>query len=299
MSDGVSEMDGMGASPRGGADQTDEAGGADEAGGGFSAPGRRALARRDIAEVRHQQAEGEMDGETAERLVRRYRGEIDRLGREGGEVGEGGEAAGGGRGAAGGRPRLRRLAGALLLTALFAGAAAGAFSAVQNREGGFITGGGGGGGGPVDLSEVTNDQMEAVIAANPDAPEIAAMRLALADRYFEEGLFSSALPHYLGALDGRLDRGRRARGMARVGWMSHLSGAGEPAEAYLARALEIDPDYLEAGLFLGLVRFDRGDPAGALARLEPLLAEEGLPEGARRTIEETVRAARTRLEEGP
>ena len=226
-----------------------------------------------------------MDAETAERLVRRYQEEIDRLDRGGG----GGSAAGAGK-----RPRLRRLAGALLLTALFAGAAAAAFLAVQNREGGFITGGGGG---PVDLSEVTNDQMEAVIAANPGVPEIAAMRLALADRYFEEGRFSSALPHYLDALDGRLDRGRRARGMARVGWMSHLSGAGEPAEAYLARALEIDPDYLEAGLFLGLVRFDRGDPAGALSRLEPLLAEEGLPEGARQTIEETVREARRRLEE--
>ena len=230
-----------------------------------------------------------MDAETAERLVRRYQEEIDRLDRGGG----GCSAAGAGK-----RPRLRRLAGALLLTALFAGAAAGAFLAVQNREGGFITGGGGGGGGgPVDLSEVTNDQMEAVIAANPGVPEIAAMRLALADRYFEEGRFSSALPHYLDALDGRLDRGRRARGMARVGWMSHLSGAGEPAEAYLARALEIDPDYLEAALFLGLVHFDRGDPAGALARLEPLLAEEGLPEGARQTIEETVREARRRLEE--
>ena len=255
--------------------------------GRFPAPGRRALARRDIAEVRRQQAEGEMDAETAERLVRRYQEEIDRLDRGGG---------GGGAAAGGGKPRLRRLAGALLLTALFAGAAAGAFLAVQNREGGFITGGGGGGG-PADLSEVTNDQMEAVIAANPGVPEIAAMRLALADRYFEEGRFSSALPHYLDALDGRLDRGRRARGMARVGWMSHLSGAGEPAEAYLARALEIDPDYLEAGLFLGLVRFDRGDPAGALARLEPLLAEEGLPDGARLTLEETVREARRRLEE--
>ena len=294
-------MDDAGASPAGGADETggmNEMDGMDEAdGGGFSALGRRALARRDIAEVRRQQAEGEVDGETAERLVRRYREEIDRLDRKGGEAGGGGGAGEvGGRGGASGRPRFRRLAGALLLTALFAGAAAGAFSAVQNREGGFITGGGGGG--PVDLSEVTNDQMEAVIAANPDVPEIAAMRLALADRYFEEGLFSSALPHYLGALDGRLDRGRRARGMARVGWMSHLSGAGEPAEAYLARALEIDPDYLEAGLFLGLVRFDRGDPAGALARLEPLLAGEGLPESARRTIEETVRAARTQLEGG-
>lgn len=260
----------------------------DEA-GRFPAPDRRALAGQDIAEVRRQQAEGELDDETAERLVRRYQEEIDLLDRFDCE-GDGREAPEPGAE----KPRLRRLAGALLLTGLFAGAAATAFYAVQNREGGFITGGAGG---SADLSEVTNEQMEAVIAANPDVPEIAAMRLALADRYFEEGRFSSALPHYLGALEGALDRGRRARGMARVGWMSHLSDAGEVAETYLVRALEIAPDYLEARLFLGLVRFDRGDPAGALARLEPLLAEEGLPDDVRRVVEETVRQARTRLEE--
>lgn len=259
----------------------------DEA-GRFPAPDRRALAGQDIAEVRRQQAEGELDDETAERLVRRYQEEIDLLDRfDGGGAGR--EEPEPGK-----TPRLRRLAGALLLTGLFAGAAATAFYAVQNREGGFITGGAGG---SVDLSEVTNEQMEAVIAANSDVPEIAAMRLALADRYFEEGRFSSALPHYLGALEGALDRGRRARGMARVGWMSHLSDAGEVAETYLVRALEIAPDYPEVRLFLGLVRFDRGDPAGALARLEPLLAEEGLPDDVRRVVEETVRQARTRLEE--
>lgn len=253
------------------------------------AAARRALAERDIAEARRQQAEGELDEETAERLVRRYREEIDLLDRSGGG-GAGQEAPEAGAE----KPRLRRLAGALLLTAVFAGAAATAFYSVQNREGGFITGGAGG---SVDLSEVTNEQMEAVIAANPDIPEIAAMRLALADRYFEEGRFSTALPHYLDALEGSLDRGRRARGLARVGWMSHLSDAGEVAETYLVRALEIAPDYLEARLFLGLVRFDRGDPSGALAGLEPLLAEEGLPEEIRRAVEETVRQARMRLEE--
>ena len=216
--------------------------------GRFPAPDRRALAGQDIAEVRRQQTEGELDDETAERLVRRYQEEIDLLDRfDGGGAGR--EAPEPGTK----KPRLRRLAGALLLTGLFAGAAATAFYAVQNREGGFITGGVGG---SVDLSEVTNEQMEAVIAANPDVPEIAAMRLALADRYFEEGRFSSALPHYLGALEGPLDRGRRARGMARVGWMSHLSDAGEVAETYLVRALEIAPDYPEARLFLG-----RGAPA--------------------------------------
>ena len=264
------------------------------------AAARRALAERDIEEVRRQEASGELDAETAKRLIRRYQEEIDRLDQDGDRDGERptrnrSETA---RNrteekAAAKAPRFRRLTGTLLLIMVFIGVAVTAFYAVRSRDGGFITGDVGG---PVDLSEVTNDQMEAVIAANPDLPEIAAMRLALADRYFEEGQFSSALPHYLGALEGALDRGRRARGMARVGWMSHLSGAGEVAEDYLIRAAEIDPGYLETRLFRGLVRFDRDDPAGALAHLEPLLAEEDLPGNIRQLIEETATEARKLLE---
>ena len=134
--------------------------------------------------------------------------------------------------------------------------------------------------------------MEAVIAANPDVPQVAAMRLSLADRYFDEGSFSSALPHYLGALEGTLDSTRRARGLARIGWMSYLSGAEDIAEAYLLEALDIDPDYRETHLFLGLIRLYQGDGSGALARLEPLLAGEDLPGDTRRLIEDAVAEAR-------
>ena len=245
---------------------------------------RRALAERDIEGVRRQLTDDELDAETADRLIRRYRDEIDRLERQEDRLGEKGP---------GPASRSRRLIGALLLVGIFAGVAITAFYAIRPREGGFITGDAGS---PVDLSEVTNDQMEAVIAANPDVPEIAAMRLSLADRYFDEGKFSPALPHYLGALEGALDATRRARGLARVGWMSYLSGAEDIAEAYLGEALEIDPGYQEARLFLGLVLFDRGDAAGALAQLEPLLTEEGLPDNTRLVIEETVEAARTSVE---
>ena len=234
-------------------------------------------------------ADGELDAGTAERLILRYRNEIDRLdleeNRAGMQAREGVAEV----------SRSRRLVGTLLLVGIFAGVAITAFYAIRPRDGGFITGDVGG---PVDLSEVTNDQMEAVIAANPDVPQIAAMRLSLADRYFEEGRFSSALPHYLGALEGALDSTRRARGMARVGWMSYLSGGEHIAEAYLIEALEIYPGYQEARLFLGLVRFDRGDAAGALAQLEPLLAEEDLPDNTRQVVEETVEEARTSVETG-
>ena len=253
----------------------------------YPTPARRELAERDIEGVRRQMADGELDPETARRLILRYRNEIDRIDSAEEDTEEKGQAA------VTGRSRSRRVLGAILLIVMFAGVSVTAFYSIRPRDGGFITGDVGG---PVDLSEVTNDQMEAVIAANPDVPEIAAMRLSLADRYFEEGKFSSALPHYLGALDGALDSMRRARGMARVGWMSYLSGGEEISEAYLVEALEIEPAYQEARAFLGLVRLGRGEPAGALALLEPLLAEGDLPDDTRQVIEDAVAEARTLVE---
>ena len=252
-----------------------------------AASGRLRQAERDIADVRRQLSEGELDPATAERLILRYRHEIARIDRlEGSEAGV--------RSVGTGEPsRTRRLVGALLLLGVFAGVAMTAFYAIRPRDGGFITGDGAAG---VDLSEVTNNQMEAVIAANPDVPGIAAMRLRLADRYFEEGSFSAALPHYLGALEGSLDRTRRARGMARVGWMSYLSGSEETAEAYLIEALETDPGYDEAHLFIGLLYLGRDDAEAALVHLEPLSDIPGLPAGTRQVIEDAVARARSALE---
>ena len=45
-----------------------------------------------------------------------------------------------------------------------------------------------------NLSNVSNDEMEAVISENPD---IHPMRMALANRYFDEVNYSEALPHYM------------------------------------------------------------------------------------------------------
>ena len=247
-------------------------------------PHREALIRADIEDVARQLAAGELDRETADRLTARYRAELD-------------SPAGAAPALVEKRPglsRRRALAGTLLLAGLFAAAAAGAWLAVGTGD---RAGGGGAAGEPVDLARVTNEQMEAVIAANPDVPQIAGMRLALADRYFDAGEFSSALPHYLGALDGELDSVRRARALARVGWMSHLSGAPEAARRYLEEAVAVDPSYEEARLFLGLALLDGDDPAGALRQLEPLLAGQALPEDLRPMVEGAADAARARMEE--
>ena len=243
---------------------------------------RRLQAERDIADVHRQLTEGELDPATAEQLIAAYRKEIaDFVNIEQPQRKPTKTAT-----------RARRVVGVLILLGVFAGVSVTAFHAIRPRDGGFITGVIEGG---VDLSEVTNDQMEAVIAANPDVPRIAAMRLRLADRYFEEGAFSSALPHYLESLEGNLDRARRARGMARVGWMSYLSGGEETAEAYLVEALEIDPGYSETHLFLGLLKLYRGDSEGALIHLEPLSRMPNLPESTRQVIEDAVARARSSL----
>ena len=245
----------------------------------------RALIEADIRDVRRQLDEGELDAATARQLIERYRQELDftEAGTEGGAP----EPAPPGRSG-------RRLAGTLLLIGAVIVVSVTAYLAIRPREGGFVTGNMEA---PVDLSEVTNDQMEAVIAANPDVPGIAAMRLSLADRYFEAGEFSNALPHYLGALEGDLDRTRRARALARVGWMTFESGDAGIARSYLDEALAVDDGYPEAHVFLGLLLLAEGDATGALAHLEPLL-EEDLPEGAREAIEVLIAGTRSLPEAG-
>ena len=241
---------------------------------------QRRQALQDIADVEAQLDSGELDDKTAAGLVARYRAEIANLD----EVTPQAD-----------RPPIassRRVVGTLLLVGAFVVVSILAFAAVRPRD--EIPGSSGG----VDLNSVTNDQMEAVIQANLDIPEAAAMRIALADRYFDEAEFSDALPHYLAALDGQLDTTRQARALARIGWMSAVSGRLDVAEAYLAQAMQADPGYTESHLFLGFVLFNAGDPQGALDELEPLMADENLPDSLRAQLTSTIDAARAQLESG-
>ena len=246
----------------------------------------RALVEADIRDVRRQLAEEELDADTARRLIERYRHELDAIDEGAGDGVP--EQAGPGRSG-------RRLVGTLVLIGAVIAVSVTAYLAIRPREGGFVTGNMET---PVDLSAVTNDQMEAVIAANPDVPEIAAMRLSLADRYFEAGEFSNALPHYLGALDGVLDRTRRARALARVGWMTFESGNAGIARSYLDEAVAVDDGYAEARVFLGLLLLAEADAAGALEHLEPLLDEKDMPEGTREAIEALIAGARRQAAAG-
>jgi tetratricopeptide (TPR) repeat protein len=126
--------------------------------------------------------------------------------------------------------------------------------------------------GGIDLASVTNEELEEVVAANPD---VVPMRLALARRYVEAGEFSSALPHYLYILE----EGPEPEALMYLGWMTHLSGDPATGESLLERSLELQPGNLLAQWFLANVRyFGLGDAAGAIPVLEAVIASPDTPD---------------------
>ena len=128
--------------------------------------------------------------------------------------------------------------------------------------------------GQIDLSTISNEEMEVVVAENPD---IVPMRLALARRYFEAGEFDKALDHYFEVLD----REQHPEALANVGWMTYLSGRPDIAAGYLEAALDRQADYLTAMWFLGNIYVSLGRPDEARAFLTEVLASDDLPQEIR------------------
>ena len=229
---------------------------------------RRAQALRDLEEVDAQEASGELDAETADRLRATYRQEaagvdaaLDDLDDKAGTDGP-----------AAGASRRRLFLGAGALAAAAAVVVFVLVQSVEDRgEGEFITGNDQVAGGR-DLSAVSNAELEEVVADNPD---ILPMRLALAGRYFEAGNFSAALPHYLVVLE--LDA-TNAEALAHTGWMTYLSGEPETASSLLERALATEPEYLQAALWQAEVLvYGLDQPARAVPLLDLVEGSAELP----------------------
>ena len=101
-----------------------------------------------------------------------------------------------------------------------------------------------------NLSNVSNDEMEAVILENPD---IHPMRMALANRYFDEVNYSEALPHYMYIAENSADSELISFALAQIGWMVFESNNVEVATTYINESLKINSDSLVAKSYLGII----------------------------------------------
>lgn len=144
---------------------------------------------------------------------------------------------------------------------------------------------------PRNLSKVTDAQMEAVVAANP---EVLGMRLALAKRYAEKGRYDLAVVHYAKVLE--LDP-ENAEAQAHLGWINLQLGRPEEAARLVDAAVEAEPDNPDALWFQANVRlYGLDSPADALEALDAMEALGGLRPTVRRQIAALRAEASTRLE---
>ncbi len=241
---------------------------------------RLSQTRRDLEEIDDQVAAGELDKATADRLRQRYESEQQELRAQMTEAAtaatEADVAEGAGTDALSGSRLL--LIGAVLVALVGGGlwwvaANSGGQSGVEGIASEVVDG--------VNLDDVTNEQMEAVVAENPNVP---GMRLALADRYFAEGDFSNALTHYLYVLETLEVKDPAA--LANVGWMTYLSGVPDVAASFVEESLAVQPDGGIAFWYLANIRFfGLGDATGAVSPLQSLLDYENLPDELRAEAE--------------
>jgi cytochrome c-type biogenesis protein CcmH/NrfG len=131
-----------------------------------------------------------------------------------------------------------------------------------------------------DLSQVTNQEMEAVVTANPD---VVPMRLALVERYLRAADGETTAE----ARTAQLERARfqaseaaaratiaadQARALRYLGWTTALLTDPARGATLLEQSLAKEPDNPDALWFLATVRFDKlHDAAAAKPLLEQLL----------------------------
>ncbi|MFP3915655.1 MAG: cytochrome c-type biogenesis protein CcmH, partial [Actinomycetota bacterium] len=147
---------------------------------------RLSQVKRDLDELATQQASGEIGPAPAAQLRSAYRAEAD-------EIRAALDTLGSPTGPQPRSPRRVATGAALLAAALVVVVvAAGAFLVERPDASSGVADALEG-----DPSSYSNETLAAVIAANQDHPQIDGMRIALAERYFEEGDFQSAFPYYL------------------------------------------------------------------------------------------------------
>ena len=134
-----------------------------------------------------------------------------------------------------------------------------------------------------NLEEVSNEEMEAVILENPN---IFPMRVALANRYFDEVDYSNALPHYMYVAENSDESEIKSFALAQIAWMVFESGNTEVATNYLNESLNINKNSLIAKSYLGIIYLqDASTKNEGLELLENILSSNKLSKEDRELIE--------------
>lgn len=147
-----------------------------------------------------------------------------------------------------------------------------------------------------DLDSISNETMEAVIAENVDHPEVDGMRLALAERYYEQGDYRSAFPHYLAVAESpNSDDAQAVAALIRLGWMAWDGNREvDAAVGLLDQALEIDASSSTARYLKGQVLWcGAGDSEAAALLFEEVLTDPELGEDDRSMVEADFDEARS------
>ena len=137
-----------------------------------------------------------------------------------------------------------------------------------------------------DLENVTNEEMEKVINDNPD---IYPMRIALANRYFDEINYSNALPHYMYVAENSDDNELKSFALSQIAWMVFESNNIEVAINYLDEALRINENSIIAKSYLGIIYLQ--DPitrSDGRELLNEILSSNKLSSEDRNFVEELV-----------
>jgi cytochrome c-type biogenesis protein CcmH/NrfF len=138
---------------------------------------------------------------------------------------------------------------------------------------------------PIDFENVTVDELENVVARNP---EVVGMRLALAQLYMQQGDVQRAVVHF-GEV---LERERNPEALAWLGYISFEVDELDAAQGYLTEALSLQPNYPQAEWWLAnVLYYGYEDPAQAIPHLEAVLAAAELPANVRTEAEAMLEAA--------
>lgn len=265
---------------------------------------RRDLVQRDIEELAEQIADGEVDEATGDRLMAGYKQELaaaeaalaelpSRKSPKAPKVAAKDQVATDQGAPASGRSMSRVVVGAVLVaTTVVVAVFLVARNTTPDRPGGASAAGPGEL--TVDPDSVSNEQLEAVVAANPDVP---AMRLALANRYYRAGEFPQAMEHYLIIAESDLAPADETLVLARMGWIMHNIGHYEDAAALVTQSLALDSSNIEAQLYQGFITlYGLNDPGQAIPQLELALQIPSLSEPVVADLERALEEARQRLE---